>query len=685
MAARDYPAPSLVVLVGPPGAGKTTWLQNNLADAVRVDLEEIRRNPDANRGAIIDAAIDKAFTELRAGRIVAFDSTAINADFRARLRGVAAHVNAPAYAVVFDVPLDDLLAAQKTRTSPVPDARVRELYDQFRDQLVDIYAEGWAATDTVTRTQDARTREVRAIVDLTPTSAIAAAARKGLELHEAGKSGDGLVAATVRDARRMAAREALSEQKVRRMPGWFARHATDKTPGWDTPGEETPGYVAWLLWGGDTAQRWAERKVKQLDEAQDERSITPVQSAPDMTKRALAPKLGKLLADVVTLAMHAQGAHWNVKGEDFAQFHSLFGDIYEDVEESIDPLAENILKLGYDAPFRMSEFVAMREVEDPVVAPDTPQTLALLLLAGNEGVLECLREAFDEAVAANEQGVANFLADRIDAHQKWAWQLKTILGLQPQEQLPEDDDEDDDAEDVNDEADDEADDESMVERAYSPVRLQYRSSGAGKQYRVIQGYVARTNSLSEDLGGFREILAPGAFRTALRNQDGSPKDVRLLYSHNVEAVLARTGVNMELEEDELGLRMWARVDMSDPDVARVASKMEQGLIDAASFGFTVAEDSWADGPSYPIRTVRKIDTLFEVTVCAWPAFTATRLSIMDDAIRSGRLPQGGAARTAPDLVGVSSREHISGTGTRSAAAWQARLSLRKTQSKRYLP
>ena len=94
------------------------------------------------------------------------------------------------------------------------------------------------------------------MADLTVTAEIAAAARKGLELHEAGKSGDGLVPATVADARRMAAREALSEAKVRRMPGWFARHETDRTPGWDEPGEETCevtgfGEATLLLWAPD--------------------------------------------------------------------------------------------------------------------------------------------------------------------------------------------------------------------------------------------------------------------------------------------------------------------------------------------------------------------------------------------------------------------------------------------------
>ena len=61
-------------------------------------------------------------------------------------------------------------------------------------------------------------------VDLTVNAETQSAAAKGLRLHEDGKSGDGLVPATVRDAVRMANRDELSEDKVRRMPAWFARH-----------------------------------------------------------------------------------------------------------------------------------------------------------------------------------------------------------------------------------------------------------------------------------------------------------------------------------------------------------------------------------------------------------------------------------------------------------------------------
>lgn len=98
-------------------------------------------------------------------------------------------------------------------------------------------------------------------VDLIPTQEMADAAKKGRRLHEAGKSGDGLTRKTVIRANLIAERKELTEEHVIEMNAWFARHASDKTADWDKEGEETPGYVAWLLWGGDPGRDWAERKV----------------------------------------------------------------------------------------------------------------------------------------------------------------------------------------------------------------------------------------------------------------------------------------------------------------------------------------------------------------------------------------------------------------------------------------
>jgi hypothetical protein len=69
----------------------------------------------------------------------------------------------------------------------------------------------------------------------------------------------------VREARTIAGRQDVSPDKLRRMRAWFARHESDKKPGWDKPGQETPGYVAWLLWGGDPGRRWAEQMVADME------------------------------------------------------------------------------------------------------------------------------------------------------------------------------------------------------------------------------------------------------------------------------------------------------------------------------------------------------------------------------------------------------------------------------------
>jgi len=112
--------------------------------------------------------------------------------------------------------------------------------------------------------------EERASVSLKPTAGMASAARRGLKLHEEGKSGDGLKPETVARANRLAKREEMNEDWVREMNAWFARHETaSKSPGWDKAGEEKPGFVAWLLWGGNAAKNWSARKVKELDGERD--------------------------------------------------------------------------------------------------------------------------------------------------------------------------------------------------------------------------------------------------------------------------------------------------------------------------------------------------------------------------------------------------------------------------------
>lgn len=137
----------------------------------------------------------------------------------------------------------------------------------------------------------------------------------------------------------------------------------------------------------------------------------------------LTDSLKTTLADTVTMYFVAQGYHWNVEGEDFAQYHELFATIYEDLYSAIDPLAEDIRKLDEYAPFTLSKFIDLRTVESKEVKPE-PKAMAKALLTINDGLIDSVNAAFKEAEKAGEQGIMDFLAGRDDMHKKWRWMLK---------------------------------------------------------------------------------------------------------------------------------------------------------------------------------------------------------------------------------------------------------------------
>lgn len=145
------------------------------------------------------------------------------------------------------------------------------------------------------------------------------------------------------------------------------------------------------------------------------------------SKDALAAKLMCVLSDTVIFKFLAQGYHWNVRGKEFSQFHDFFGDIYEDAEGAIDPLAENLRKLDFDAPFLLEDFLSLTCIETRPVGYD-PIAMSASLYDANNKVLEYLMDAFNIANNCNEQGVADFLAGRIDMHKKWKWQIGTTIG-----------------------------------------------------------------------------------------------------------------------------------------------------------------------------------------------------------------------------------------------------------------
>ena len=140
----------------------------------------------------------------------------------------------------------------------------------------------------------------------------------------------------------------------------------------------------------------------------------------------LTEDLRTLLANIVTFYFQAQGCHWNVEGEDFSQYHGLFGDIYDDVYDMIDPLAENIRKLGEYAPFNLQRYIDLRTYPFKETTSDAG-SMASYLLESVDPVLASVTKAFVSATAENEQGIANFLADLDDRLKKHRWMLRSSL------------------------------------------------------------------------------------------------------------------------------------------------------------------------------------------------------------------------------------------------------------------
>ena len=118
--------------------------------------------------------------------------------------------------------------------------------------------------------------------------------------------------------------------------------------------------------------------------------------------------------------------HWNVEGADFSQYHKLFGKIYKEVYGSIDPFAENIRKLGSYTPGSYTRFSMLSQIDDELTVQPAMDMIRELLDDG-EKILKVLDMVYDLAEGARQFGISNFLAERIDAHQKHNWMLRATL------------------------------------------------------------------------------------------------------------------------------------------------------------------------------------------------------------------------------------------------------------------
>jgi starvation-inducible DNA-binding protein len=136
--------------------------------------------------------------------------------------------------------------------------------------------------------------------------------------------------------------------------------------------------------------------------------------------------LKKLLADTFTMYLKAQNYHWNVEGIRFIELHKFFGDIYEELHSSIDPMAEYIRTLESMVPGSLKKFSELSEVADELGFPNDIEMIKNLQ-TDNAIIIKTLIVAFRFAEKADKIAIADFLASRIDAHEKHGWMLRSIV------------------------------------------------------------------------------------------------------------------------------------------------------------------------------------------------------------------------------------------------------------------
>lgn len=183
---------------------------------------------------------------------------------------------------------------------------------------------------------------------------------------------------------------------------------------------------------------------------------------------------------------------------------------------------------------------------------------------------------------------------------------------------------------------------------------------------AIIGYAAVYNRQSLDLGGFREVILPGAFDKVLNRQRGK-QDVVALFNHDSNIVLGRTSSGtLELSSDSKGLRYVVTPPASRADVLELIARKD---VAGSSFAFTVGKDGelFSTGDNgQNLRQIREVSGLYDVGPVLVPAYPATSATVAMRSYEAWLASQSPVKERAAELVRRSLVRD-------AAAAWSLRL------------
>ena len=143
-------------------------------------------------------------------------------------------------------------------------------------------------------------------------------------------------------------------------------------------------------------------------------------------RKQIADGLAHLLADTYTLYLKTHNFHWNVTGPMFNALHQMFMVQYNELWLSLDEIAERIRALDQFAPGSGSQYAKLSAIKEETGVPDW-KAMVEQLVGGHETCARTAREAFKRADEANDQPTADLATTRMQAHEKTAWMLRSLL------------------------------------------------------------------------------------------------------------------------------------------------------------------------------------------------------------------------------------------------------------------
>lgn len=146
----------------------------------------------------------------------------------------------------------------------------------------------------------------------------------------------------------------------------------------------------------------------------------------EQERREIAEGLARFLADKYTLYLKTHNFHWNVTGPMFETLHTMFEAQYRELAEAVDQIAERIRALGFPAPGTYAQFGNLASIKEEPGVPGA-ETMIQRLLDGHETAVRTARSLLPAVERAHDEPTLNVVSDRMQAHEKTAWMLRSML------------------------------------------------------------------------------------------------------------------------------------------------------------------------------------------------------------------------------------------------------------------